>query len=113
MDPPIQKQNRVEICQLWSEKVDFLAKKKFETVPHPPYSPDLAPNDFFLYPKAKKHLKSRLFESTSAAVKALEAILKRLAKNGFQHVFEEWQKRWKKCIALQSDYIEREKVEID
>ena len=26
-------------------------------MPHPPYSPDLAPSDFFLFPKLKEHLK--------------------------------------------------------
>ncbi len=30
---------------------DFLAAKGVKTVPHPPYSPDLAPADFFLFQK--------------------------------------------------------------
>lgn len=33
--------------------MDFLAKQKIEVIPHPPYSPDLAPCDFFLYPTLK------------------------------------------------------------
>src|SRR5436190_4438061 len=86
--------------------LQYLAKKEVETVPHPPYSPDLAPNDFFLYPQAKKELKGRRFPTTIAAIKALEAILKVLAKEGFEHVFEEWQRRWKKCVALKGDYLE-------
>ena len=28
---------------------------------HPPYSPDLAPSDFFLFPKIKKHLAGKRF----------------------------------------------------
>jgi len=86
--------------------LQFLAKKEVETVPHPPYSPDLAPNDFFLYPQAKMELKGRRFQTTIAAIKALEAILKVLAKEGFEHVFKEWQRRWDKCVALNGDYLE-------
>lgn len=86
--------------------LQFLAKKGIETVPHPPYSPDLAPNDFFLYPQAKKELKGRRFPTAAAAVKKLEAILKVLSKEGFEHVFKEWQRRWNKCVALNGDYLE-------
>jgi hypothetical protein len=32
-------------------------------VPHPPYSPDLAPADFFLFPKLKTTLKGRHFQT--------------------------------------------------
>jgi hypothetical protein len=32
---------------------------------HLPYSPDLAPADYVLFPKVKFHLKERLFESIS------------------------------------------------
>jgi transposase len=31
--------------------------------PHPPYSPDLAPSDFFLFTYAKEHLKGMMFPS--------------------------------------------------
>jgi hypothetical protein len=32
-------------------------------IPHPPYSPDLAPYDFFLFPKTKLKLKGRRFDT--------------------------------------------------
>ena len=34
----------------------FFKSEKVTVLPHPPYSPDLAPCDFFLYPKLKKFL---------------------------------------------------------
>jgi len=40
---------------------EFLAQNKITTLPHPPYSPDLAPCDFFLFPKLKTHLKGHNF----------------------------------------------------
>jgi transposase len=43
---------------------EFLAKNEITVVPQPPYSPDLAPADFFLFPKLKSSLKGQRFEST-------------------------------------------------
>ncbi|UYV67568.1 hypothetical protein LAZ67_5001242 [Cordylochernes scorpioides] len=42
---------------------DFLAKHSTIQIPHPPYSPDLAPNDFFLCPILKMKLKGRKFDN--------------------------------------------------
>jgi hypothetical protein len=36
---------------------------KFTVVPHPPYSPDLAPSNFWLFPKLKETLKGQQFSS--------------------------------------------------
>ena len=36
---------------------DYLTKMGIKTVPHPPYSPDLAPCDFWLFPKLKEKLR--------------------------------------------------------
>ena len=41
----------------------YLAKHQTSVVPHPPYSPDLAPADFFLFPKLQTTLKGRRFET--------------------------------------------------
>ena len=40
---------------------EFLAKKNISVLPHPPYSPDLAPCDFYLFPKLKSKLKGHHF----------------------------------------------------
>jgi len=42
----------------------------------PPYSPDLAPNDFFLFPKLKRELKGTRFESLEAVKMATTNTLK-------------------------------------
>ena len=41
---------------------EFLARKQVCGFHHPPYSPDLSPCDYFLFPKLKLPLKGRLFE---------------------------------------------------
>ena len=66
----------------------------------PPYSPNLAPCGFFLFPSLKTKLQGIWFETSEAVLKKSEVILKDLTKNGLHHVFEEWQQRCKKCIEL-------------
>lgn len=43
----------------------FLANYQIPRICHPPYSPDLAPADFFLFPKLKLNVKGRFFEDVS------------------------------------------------
>jgi transposase len=49
----------------------FLAQRKVTLPDYPPYSPDLAPADYFLFQKVKSHLKGRLFDSISDIQKAV------------------------------------------
>jgi hypothetical protein len=41
----------------------FLAKHEMAVIPHPTYSSDLLPCDFFLFPKMKLMLKRRRFDT--------------------------------------------------
>jgi hypothetical protein len=43
--------------------VNLLNSWGWEILPHPPYSPDLAPSDFSLFPKTKKNLRGQRFHS--------------------------------------------------
>jgi hypothetical protein len=59
---------------------------------HPPYSPDLAPTDFWLLPKFKIALKEKRFsdvEDIKSETKKRETILLGILKN----CFEQWPKR--------------------
>jgi transposase len=72
-------------------------------VPHPPYSPDLAPADFFLFPKLKTTLKGRRFQTSEEiqenALRELRAITE---------AFQQCKKRWERCIASRGEYFEGE-----
>jgi hypothetical protein len=50
---------------------------------HPPYSPDLAPADYLLFPKVKSHLKGRLFDLISDIQKDVTSTLNTIAKDDF------------------------------
>uniref|UniRef100_A0A8D0B0W2 Uncharacterized protein n=1 Tax=Salvator merianae TaxID=96440 RepID=A0A8D0B0W2_SALMN len=46
------------------DTIDVLTKLWFQCMDHPPYSPDLAPSDYFLFPNLKKSLKGQHFFET-------------------------------------------------
>jgi len=82
---------------------DFLTHKGIITLPHPPYSPDLAPCDFFLFPKMKLQLKGRRFDRVEEFRWETQNVLGALREQDFQHAFQQWQRRWDRCVAAQGD----------
>jgi len=52
-----------------------LAYLGFQNLDHPPYSPDLAPSDYHLFPGLKKQLNGRHFSSDAEVVAAAETWL--------------------------------------
>jgi len=85
----------------------YLAKQT-SVVPHPPYSPDLAPADFFLFPKLKTTLKGRRFQTTEEIQENAIRELRAITESAFKEAFQQWKKRWERCIASRGDYFERE-----
>ena len=67
---------------------EFLATKQITVLEHPAYSPDLAPSDFFLFPKIKKILKGRHFDDIDDIRNNTTAVLKAIPQNQFQNCFK-------------------------
>ena len=84
---------------IWRKKVFFhhdnaLAQKsaiatpklfdlRYEILPHPPYSPDLAPSDYFLFPNVKTWLGGKDFHRTKRSLLRQMSILRGLIKINF------------------------------
>jgi len=68
----------------------FLAKNNMTMIPHPPYSPDLAPCDFFLFPKLKLRMKGRRFNTTEEIQEESQRVLDTIPKRDFQEWFQAW-----------------------
>ena len=100
--------------QKWSQrsspknenKEEFLATKQITVLEHPAYSPDLAPNDFFLLLKIKEILKGRHFDDIDDIRSNTTAALKAIPQNQFQNCFKGWTRRWHRCTASQGEYFE-------
>jgi len=62
----------------------FLASKNIPVVTHPLYSPDLAPCDFFLFPRLKSTLKGHRFEEVNETIHNATQELKAITLDEFQ-----------------------------
>jgi len=79
----------------------------YESLEHTPYSPDLAPSDFYLFPKLKLFLAGRRFSLNQEAIAAVEEYFADLMKNHYRDGIMALEHRWNKCIRLQGDYVEK------
>ena len=57
-----------------------LVELRYELLPHPPYSPDLAPCNFFLFPNMKKLFCGKRFTSNEEVIAATEAYFSKFDK---------------------------------
>jgi len=79
----------------------------YELLEHPPYSPDLALSDFYLFPKLKLFLAGQRFSSNQEAIAAVEEYFADLTKNHYRDGIMTLEHRWNKCIILKGDYVEK------
>ena len=80
---------------------EFLAKKNIPVLPHPPYSPDPAPCDFYLFCKLKLKLKCLHFGTMENIQKVVTDKLQTLTENSFRYCYDQWKKRWNHCVTSQ------------
>ena len=71
-----------------------------------PYSPDLAPCDFFLFPKIKRELKNKKYDKVENLARAVQAITSSIPKEEYQESFEDWRRRLQLCIDKDGYYFE-------
>jgi len=79
----------------------------YEFLEFPPYSPDLAPSDFYLFPKLKLFLAGQPFSSNQEEIAAVEGYFADLTKNHYRDGIMALEHRWNKCISLKGDYVEK------
>ena len=75
-----------------------------KTVPQPPYSPDLAPCDFWLFPK----LRGCPYETIEEMKEAVTKVIDTLKQEEFHGAFQKLLERYNKCIAAGGDSFEGE-----
>lgn len=78
----------------------------WELLPHPPYSPDLAPSDYHLFTELKKWLAGKKFYSNEEVEWETEAYFGTLSSDHYKKGIDKLKDRWTKCIELDGDYIE-------
>jgi len=80
---------------------------RFELLDHPPYSPDLAPSDFFLFPHLKIAVGGQRFSSNEEAITFVNNYFAEKNAKYYLDGLQRWEHRWEKCVELQRDYVEK------
>ena len=84
---------------------DYLTKMGINTVPQPPYSPDLAPCDFWLFSK----LRGCRYETIEKMKEGVTKVIDTLTQVNFHGALQKLLERCNKCLAAGGDYFEGNK----
>jgi len=79
----------------------------FKRAPHPPYSPDIAPSDFYLFGYVKGRLSGRCFKSRNELIEAISSIINEISPSKRREVFEEWKDRCKWVYMHEGTYFQK------
>jgi histone-lysine N-methyltransferase SETMAR len=82
-----------------------IASMRVKLAPHPPYSQDLAPSDFFLFGYIKQKITGQEFASPDDLLEAIREEFDRLSPSVLESVFEEWMIRLQTCIDHKGSYF--------
>jgi histone-lysine N-methyltransferase SETMAR len=88
------------VCQF------LTSQKMLQPFITPPYSPDLSPPDYFLFPKLKMKLKGIDFADVAEIQEAVTDDLKKVQKEEFSAAFQKLYDRAKACIYANGAYFD-------
>ena len=94
-----------------SKTPPFWLKSKMVVVSQPlptpsPPSPDLPPCDFLLFPGMNQDLKGRRFADFAEVQRESLAALGSISVEDFRQCFQQWERRWDRCLQSQGGYFE-------
>ena len=91
-----------------AKTIDYLKAQKVELMSHPPYSPDLAPCDYFLFPHVKNKLRGQRFSAPEEAVTAFKNLVLDVPSWEWKKCYSDWFYRMQKCVELDGEYFEKQ-----
>jgi len=86
---------------------ELLEGFRWEVFDHPPYSPDLAPSDFHLFPAMKTWLATQRFDTDEELHSGVNQWLKSQAADFYREGIEKLVPRYDKCLNLNGNYVEK------
>jgi len=87
---------------------EILGKYGWQVLPHPPYSPDMSPPDFDLFPKLKKPLRGKRFRSIEEVSNEVTPVIGCINNEGVLTGIQDLPKRWMEHAVIENngDYSE-------
>ena len=86
---------------------EAIAKMGWEVLPHPSYSPDVAPSDYHLFGFVKDQLRGQRYETTEAIQKAVHQCLRMAGTEFYCRGIFKLPECWEKCVQRSGDYVEK------
>ena len=93
--------------------MDAVERNGYELIPHPAYSLDRVPCNFFLFPNLKKDIRGLHFRADEEVVTAVEEWVNGKDPDFFISGLMALEHHWSKCITLEGNYIEKEEVDLN
>ncbi len=84
-----------------------MGEMQFTVLPHPPYSPDLAPSDFYLFRHMKKALRGQHFSDGDSLKGFVENWFESHPQSFFREAICWLHRRWMKTVDADEFYIEK------
>jgi hypothetical protein len=84
-----------------------IEKLDLTIIPHPPYSPDLAPCNLHLFPEMKEDLSAYLYGSSEEVERIVRTCMKQQSVEFFHDGFQKRVCCWKKYVENGCDYVEK------
>ena len=91
----------------------LLGESGINMVTHPPYSPDLAPCDFAIFPHLKKQLHRIKFRNIEEVQNRVRLLCRQTDPEVFYNAIRGMALRWKKCVAADGNYFEGQNIQIE
>ena len=79
----------------------------FSRVRHPPYSPDLAPCDFEVFPRLKRELRGFRHADREELVRHVQSVVRSFPAEWYRDIFHKWVQRHEKNVAANGRYFEK------
>ena len=84
---------------------EYLKESGLDVLDHPPYSPDMSPCDFWLFPRLKEMLAEHQFESRCGIGSAVYHCLQHIPKEDYRAAFQKWVDQCKMCVEADRAYF--------
>jgi histone-lysine N-methyltransferase SETMAR len=99
-------QLHLDNCRVHFSKAteQFITENHIGRVPHPPYSPDLAPSDFWLFGHVKTSLVGQIFDEPEQLLEAITEFLNEIQPPEVVAVFNHWVERVRWILENNGDY---------
>ena len=85
---------------------NVLEMEGVEVLPHPPYSPDIAPSDYGLFRSMEHAMRGKRFLNVEEVDVALKTFFSSKTKEWYYHQIEQLADRWRRVIEVDGVYFE-------